>query len=341
MNSKGAKSLSVLAAAGMALVLGACGAEREPESKAPETVTVLDAYNEEVTVRVNPKRVAILEPSALDILDAAGIERTGIEQLGVQQTESVLPDYLSEYYSDDYINVGSLFEADYDTLDLLDPELIIYGNRFGAWDENAGESVDNLKERYPHADLLFYQVEGDTFAEDVRRNCETLGAIFPGAQEEITTQLREVEEGFAQVKEAVEGHETLFLMIGGGYITFYGPEGRFAMVHKDLGFTPADTNTEVTSHHGAEVNAEYVMTENPQVILLLNHDESIGEGATSSATEDFLSNTMIQHTDAYKNGDIYQLNPASWYINPGGLQSCRQMVADVMPYVEKLQQAGN
>ena len=55
---------------------------------------------------------------------------------------------------------GAFFEADYDTLDLLDPELIIYGNRFGAWDENAGESVNNLKERYPDADLLFYQVRG-------------------------------------------------------------------------------------------------------------------------------------------------------------------------------------
>ena len=82
------------------------------------------------------------------------------------------------------------------------------------------------------------------------------------------------------------------------------------------------------------------MTENPQVILLLNHDESIGEGATSSATKDFMNNTMIQNTDAYKNGNIYPLDPASWYINPGGLQSCRQMIEDVMPYVEKLEQAG-
>lgn len=340
MKRKTTKFLSLALGASIMLGLAACGAREEPKSDESEQVSVLDAYNQEITVRVNPKRVAILEPSALDILDAAGIDRTGIEQLGVQQTESVLPDYLSEYYSDEYVNVGSLFEADYDTLDLLDPELIIYGNRFGAWDENAGESVNNLKERYPDADLLFYQVEGDTFAEDVRRNCETLAAIFPEAKDEILSQLQEVEEGFDHVKETVAGNETLFLMIGGGYITFYGPVGRFAMVHNTLRFTPVDTNTEVTSHHGAEVNAEYVMTENPQVILLLNHDESIGEGATSSATKDFMNNTMIQNTDAYKNSNIYPLDPASWYINPGGLQSCRQMIEDVMPYVEKLEQAG-
>ena len=54
---------------------------------------------------------------------------------------------------------------------------------------------------------------------------------FPAAGDEIMDPLQAVEDGFATVNEKVAGHETLFLMIGGGYITFYGPEGRFAMVH--------------------------------------------------------------------------------------------------------------
>ena len=331
--------LSMLLALIMLLSLTACGSAQNQQSEETETVTVLDANNQEVEIHVNPKKVAILEPSALDILDAAGMENTGIEKLGVQQTESCLPNYLSEYYNDKYINVGSLFEADFDTLDLLDPDLIIYGNRFGAWDENEGESLNKLEEKYPNADLLFYQVEGDTFGTDIRRNCETLAAIFPGAKDAIMQQLDEVEKGFAEVSEAVAGQDTLFLMVGGGYITFYGPVGRYAMVHNEFGFTPADTATEVTSHHGADVNAEYVMTENPKVILLLNHDSSIGEGATSSAVEDFLNNPMIQSTDAYKDDNIFELDPVAWYINPGGLASTKQMIADVMVYVDKLAQA--
>lgn len=117
MKTNAVRILSLSLAASMVFSLAACGAEKKAADIPSETVKVMDAYNEEVTVRVNPKRVAILEPSALDILDAAGMENTGIEQLGVQQTESVLPDYLSEYYDDTYVNVGSLFEADYDTLD--------------------------------------------------------------------------------------------------------------------------------------------------------------------------------------------------------------------------------
>lgn len=330
------KMVSLLLAGVLALGLTACGAAETTETRDSETVVVLDANNQEVTIHTNPKRVAILEPSALDILDVAGMDKTGIEKLGVQKTESNLPDYLSEYMGDEYVNVGSLFEADYDALDLLDPDLIIYGNRFGAWDENEGESLNKLKEQYPNADLLFYQVEGDTFGADLRRNCETLAAIFPETKDAIMQQLEEVEAGFEEVKETVAGHDTLFLMVGGGYITFYGPVGRYAMVHNEFGFTPADTTTEVTSHHGAEVNAEYVMTENPEVILLLDHDASIGEGETSSAVKDFLNNELIQNTEAYKNGDIYELDPVAWYINPGGLTSTKQMISDLTPYLEKM-----
>lgn len=181
-------------------------------------------------------------------------------------------------------------------------------------------------------------MEGDTFSEDIRRNCKTLSAIFPEAKDAIMSQLQEVENGFTTIKQSVAGNDTLFLMIGGRHITFYGPIGRYAMVHDEFGFTPADTSTEVTSHHGAEVNAEYVMTENLAFILLLNHDASIGEGATSSAVEDFMGNTMIQATDAYQKGNIFELDPAAWYINPGGLTSTKQMIADLMPYVEKISQ---
>lgn len=45
--------------------------------------------------------------------------------------------------------------------------LIIYGNRFGAWDENEGDSLNTLKVHYPNAYLLFYQVEGDTFGAEI------------------------------------------------------------------------------------------------------------------------------------------------------------------------------
>lgn len=66
------------------------------------------------------------------------------------------------------------------------------------------------------------------------------------------------------------------------------------MVHNDFGFTSIDTDTESTGFHGAEVNAEYVMTQNPEVILLLNRDAAIGEEESESAADAFLNNEMIE-----------------------------------------------
>lgn len=306
-----------------------------------EMVTVLDANNEEVKIHINPKKVAILEPTALDTLDAAGIENTGIEQLGVQQNDSGLPDYLSRYMSSDYVNVGDLFEADFDSLDLMNPDLIIYGSRFGCHDQKEGESLNKLKELYPNADFLFYQVNGETFSSDIKRNCETLGAIFPKVKETLMKKYEELESGFNNIKKVVSGPKTLFLMLGSGTITFYGPDSRYEMVHDEFGFTPSDTETEAKSHLGADVNAEYVLKQNPEIILLLNHDATMGEGDASNVIDDFMNNTMIQKTDAYKNGTIFEVEPTVWYTEPGGLSSTKAMIEDLQQCVEKLSENSN
>lgn len=310
--------------------------QQSPQKDDSEMVTVLDAHNEEVQIHVNPQKVAILEPTALDTLDAVGMENTGIKQLGLQQKDSGLPDYLDKYMSSDYVNVGDLFEADFDALDLLNPDLIIYGSRFGCHDQNEGESVAKLKELYPKADLLFYQVNGETFSDDIKRNCETLGAIFPGVKDELMRQYAELENGFVKIKNVVSGPETLFLMLGSGTITFYGSDSRYEMVHDEFGFTPSDTETEAKSHLGADVNAEYVLKQNPKIILLLNHDATMGEGDASNVIDDFMDNSMIQNTDAYKNGNIFELEPTIWYTEPGGLSSVKAMIEDLQKCVEKL-----
>lgn len=332
MNKSIKRMFAILLVMATMFSLTACGqSEKQKESASADTVTVKDANDNDVTVRVNPKKVAIFEPTALDIINYGGYENTGIEKLGVQKTDSSLPDYLSEYLGDDYVNVGNLFEADYDSLDLLDPDLIIYGSRFGTKNED-GDIATELKNKYPNADILFFQVDGETFTADLERNVETLGKIFPGIKDKINAGMKEVKQGIEEVKEKASDAKSLFLMIGGNYITYYGDTGRFAMVHNDFGFNSVDTTTEVSGYHGAEVNAEYVMTQNPDVILLLNRDAAIGTEDSSSATDAFLDNELIQQTNAYKNNNIIQLDPVAWYINPGGITSTLQMIADLKTY---------
>lgn len=303
-----------------------------------EPVTVTDSTGAEVAVKVNPKRVAIYDVAILDILHTAGFDKTGIEVLGIPKTESSLPDFLDEYRDNDkYVNVGSLFEADYDVLDLLEPDMIIGGARFGA-QETEGKTVDDVKKRYPDAVYLNFDIDvysGTTpYEEGLKRNFDILGQIFPGIKSELDTGIAELSQGFADVRAKSGNAETLFLMIGPGYITFYGQEGRFSMVHKEFGFKPADTTTEEIGHHGAEVSAEYVKTTNPKVILLLDRNASFGE---ASSVKEFMDNPLIQETDAYKDNHIYTLNDTAWYLNIGGFTGTRLMIADMKQYTDKLE----
>lgn len=316
--------------------LTACGSQKETSlNTAAKKTTVVDAANEEVTVNVNPKRVAIYETAILDILNTVGFDKTGIETLGIAKTEAYLPDYLSQYRdSDKYVNVGDMFEADYDVLDLLQPDLIIGGARFGHQDTE-GKTLEDVRKRYPDVDYLNFDIDmtskGETYEGDLKRNFKVLGQVFPGIKDDLDAAMEELSQGFADVREKAGDARTLFLMIGPGYITFYGPEGRYSMVYNEFGFTPADSTTDAGGVHGAEVSAEYVKQVNPDIILLLDRNASFGE---ASSVKEFLNNTMIQETNAYKNNNIYELNNNAWYLNTGGLTAARHMIADMKQVTE-------
>lgn len=330
----------------MVFSLGACS-QKTPTTSGSETpahqdnktVTVKDSTGGEVTVKVNPKRVAIYDLAILDILDTVGIDKTGIETLGLPKADGSMPESLKEYRDNDkYVNVGTLFEADYDTLDLLQPDLIIGGGRFGGSDTE-GKTVDDVKKRYPDAayielniDLFVTGVEYP-YEDGLKRNFEILSQIFPGTKSGLDAGITELVEAFADIRTKSGDADTLFLMIGPGYISFYGPNGRYAMAHKEFGFKPADTSTKESGYHGAEVNAEYVKTMNPKVILLLDRNASFGE---ESSVKEFMNNALIQETDAYKDDNIYTLDDTAWYLITGGFTSTRNMIADLRQYTDKV-----
>ena len=302
-----------------------------------QTVTVVDATLEEVEVKTNPKSVAIYETSILDILHTLGWERTGIETMGVCKTESYMPDYLADYRdSDDYPNVGDMFEADYDVLDLLEPDLIIGGGRFG-FTNTEGKTVDDVKKRYPNTDYLSFNVDmaspEDTFTACLERNYSVLGEVFPNLKEDLDACYQEFLDAFAEISSQTGDKRTLFVMIGPGYITYYGPVGRYSMVYNEFGFTPADTTTDAGGVHGVEVSAEYIKEVNPDVILVLDRNAALGE---ASCMDDFTGNAMIQETAAYQNGSIYELDTNAWYMNTGGLTAMRQMIVDMENVVANL-----
>src|SRR5690554_2144291 len=70
------------------------------------------------TVPLNPENVVVFDYGVLDALDVLGVAVAGLPA-------SNLPPFLSQFGTDEYVNVGTLFEPDFEEIYVLNPELII------------------------------------------------------------------------------------------------------------------------------------------------------------------------------------------------------------------------
>src|SRR5690554_4884488 len=90
---------------------------------------VVNVEKEEEVI-VSPEVVAVFDLSIIDIFDYIGLEKFEITKLSL--VKGSLPSYLSHYNIDKYQNSGTLFDIDFEVLDILLPDLIIIGGRSSA-----------------------------------------------------------------------------------------------------------------------------------------------------------------------------------------------------------------
>src|SRR5699024_3650287 len=76
-------------------------------------------------IEKNPEKVVIFDFGVLDTFLKLGLEEkvAGVAQAGV------IPSYIDEFASDDYANIGSLKEPDFEQIAELDPDLILISGR--------------------------------------------------------------------------------------------------------------------------------------------------------------------------------------------------------------------
>jgi iron complex transport system substrate-binding protein len=280
----------------------------------------LEAQEITETFLTNPTRVAIFSYDALDMLDVVGIESTSIQMLGV--VKSNLPSFLSSYDSNDYENVGTLFMPDWDTLDLFNPELIIIGGR-------STGAYDTLKENYPNADILDVTLVYGEYSEGLTRNVDNLGKIFPDVASALDTKLASLINEMESINAVANSHEALFILVNGDSLSFYGPNGRFAVLHDEFGFIAADAQAEEGGSHGSVVGYEYVAAVDPEVLFLMDRGAAVGGESTLDTV---INNSLISGTQAGENDKIYVLNGEAWYIASGGFTSTQQMIDDLVDF---------
>ncbi|MCL1949523.1 MAG: ABC transporter substrate-binding protein [Turicibacter sp.] len=343
-----------------ALTLAACGnaasndapAAVEPAQETTEsttereTVTIVDFDGQSIEVQTNPKTVAIYDFGVLDILYNVGFEKTGIETLIIPNSTGGLPASLSYFEDQDFIHFGgTLFYVDHDVLDLLQLELVILGARsFGM---NANGDRLNDEEWDAFREETFNRYDETTFirlgpgreinlVQDIQTNARVLAAIFPDLADEIEAELATILAGIAEVHDKAEasGSTAIFaMMMDATSLSVFNPGSRFNMLYEEFGFAPADAEAPAwTDAHGFDARAEYLLSINPDVIFVLDRSNNmVGPGP---AFDNILADPIVAQTTAAQNGNIIALDPTSWYTITGGFGAARQMIADLMEYLD-------
>ena len=201
----------LILAAVMVLGLSACSGSNETNQSQTEAVTkaepsvvtvkTLNGDKKEVDLEVpfDPKRVAVMDMAALDIL-----EQLGLEERVVGASDTSL-DYLEKYMEKEQVAaLGTIKEADMEAVMASEPDVIFIGGRLA-------KSYDALSEIAPVVYLSIDTQLGTL--ESVRKNAGIIASIF-GLEEQADQLLEGFEErlaalaGFSTDKTAIVGMVT-------------------------------------------------------------------------------------------------------------------------------------
>lgn len=316
------KVVLLISLAVFALLATACGASGNSEDSSSNATN--ESNGESITIEheldttevtVNPKKVVVFDFGALDTLDKLGVEVAGVPKGNI-------PTYLEKYEGDQYENVGSLKEPDFEKIAEINPDLILISARQSAL-------YDQLVEIAP---TVYVGLDTTRYMESFEENMHIIGQIFD-KEAEIEEELGKIEELIASLNEKVKDtdQKALIVLANDDKISAYGPNSRFGIIHDVFGIPAVDENIEVSTH-GMNVSFEYVVEQDPDILYVVDRG-AVVEGGESSAKQ-IIENKLMQNTKAYQNDNIVYLNPDYWYLSGGGLVSVEEMVNEVSTNLE-------
>lgn len=298
------------------IIMAACGSTNEEESNTEDkadaeengSVTIEHELGE-TEVEKNPEKVVVFDFGTLDSLDKLDIDVTGVPQ-------NNMPSYLEKYEDDQYENVGSLKEPDFEKIAEIDPDVILISGR-------QSDLYEQLEELAP---TIYLGVDTSRYMDSFEENAQKIGDIFD-KESEVDTALEDINEKIDMVQEDAEetGKNGLITLANDDKISAYGPESRFGLIHDVFGVPAVDDGIEVSTH-GQNVSFEYVVEQDPDLLYVIDRSAAIGEG---SAAEQVVENDLMEDTKAMQNDDIYYLDPDYWYLSGGGLQSVSEMIDEI------------
>ncbi len=306
------KSIFILLAIFLAFVLAGCNSDASStsgsETKSKEEITVAHKL-EETVVPKNPEKVVVFDFGVLDTLDTFEVEVTGIPKENI-------PAYLSKYEDDQYENVGSLKEPDFEKIDEIAPDLIIISGRQSALYEQLSEI----------APTIYLEIDTQNYMDSFKENVNLLAEIF-GKEDVAEEKLAEIDKSIQDLNEkaAAMGGNALIILANDGKVSAYGQGSRFGLIHDVFGITPVDESIE-SSTHGQSISFEYIVEKDPDYLFVIDRGAVVGG---ESSAKQVVENELVKMTKAYQNNHIIYLDPDYWYLSGGGLVSVAEMTKQI------------
>lgn len=322
------KILTLVMAFAVACCMAACGnpASNDEPAAGTETITIqaLNANKETVDVEVpyDPKRIAILDMPALDIVDALGL---GDRVVG---SAAVSIEYLTDYNPDGskgtITNLGTVKTADLEKVAACEPDIIFIGGRLSA-------VYGDLEAIAPVVYLAVDYEKG--VVESTRHNAQTIASIF-GKEAEVDAMFADFQPRIDGLNAVLDGRNVLLGMYNSNALGLMGTASQLNMIANELGANNLSETVGETQKatHGEEASWETVIALDPEYMFIL--DRSTATGATDEGVmgvREVIENELIRELDVYRNGKIvYFIEHANvWYTSTGGVQALDTMLADL------------
>lgn len=343
------KKYALILIVGLMIFLAACNNSKSSEDKSTklkskkETVKIENSYKasgekkdgsdaksvkETVEVPKNPKNAIVFDYGALDTMKALGLEDK-VKGLPKGEGNKLLPDFLSDFKDDKYINTGNLKEVNFDKLAEAKPEVIFISSRIANQ-----KNLDEFKKAAPKAKVVYVGTDENYSVDSMRDSAKKLGQIYD-KEDKIKDINKKLDDKIAGIKEKTEklkDNKAMFLLVNEGELSTFGPGQRFgSAVFDTIGFKPVDNKIK-SSKHGQNVTNEYVVEKNPNIIFAMDRGQVVSGKPTAKKT---LSNDVIKNVDAVKNKKIIELEPKLWYFSTGSITVLIKQIDEVEKALDK------
>lgn len=265
----------------------------------------------ETTISGVPEKVLTSDWATFDNLHALGVPVAGVPA-------SNAPTYLAGFTSPDALQIGSLFEPDFEGIAASESDIYFVAGR-------SAKAYPTATDILPTIDL---SVSNGAIIEGVEANLTKLGDIF-GLEAKAAELNAALNAKVAEVKAAAEGKgNALVLITNAGNIGVYGPDSRVSWIYNEIGIPSAMPKVADGDHGGDTVSFEFILETNPDWLFVIDRDAGTGESTGAAAA--LLDNELVNQTTAAKEGHIVYLDSQAAYITMHGYTGVMLLLNQVL-----------